>query len=75
MKAKLGTNPKEYLVVLAENFMENLEKKSEGKSEFQMPEIDIVAGATSSNKKFKKMMEFLVEKAESGEIGNHMMKL
>ncbi|WP_028856690.1 FMN-binding protein [Psychrilyobacter atlanticus] len=75
MRAKSGTDPKEYSVVLTENFMEGLEKKSIGKDDFQMPEIDIVAGATSSSKKFKKMMEFLVEKAESGKTGDHRMKL
>ena len=75
MRAKSGTDPKEYSVVLIENFMENLKKKSTGKDDFQMPEIDIVAGATSSSKKFKKMMEFLVEKAESGKTGDHRMKL
>ncbi|MGB6128988.1 MAG: hypothetical protein WBG30_09580 [Psychrilyobacter sp.] len=45
------------------------------KGDFQLPEIDIVAGATSSSKSFGKMMEFLVEKAESGEVGDHRMKL
>ena len=81
MLAKSGTNPKEYSGVLTENFMKKLEKnygmtgKTGEKEEFQMPEIDIIAGATSSSKKFKKMMEFLVEKAESGEVGNHRMKL
>lgn len=75
MRAKSGTDPKEYSVILIENFMGNLEKESTGKDDFQMPEIDIVAGATSSSKKFKKMMEFLVEKAESGKTGDHRMKL
>ena len=75
MKAKSGTDPKEYSVILAENFIEGLEKKSTGKDEFKMPEIDIVAGATSSSKKFEKMMEFLVKKAESGKTGDHRMKL
>ncbi|UUV19507.1 FMN-binding protein [Fusobacteria bacterium ZRK30] len=77
MRAKSGTDPKEYSVVLTENFMKEL-KKNDGmkrKDDFRMPEIDIVAGATSSSKKFKKMMEFLVEKAESGEVGDHRMKL
>ena len=53
----------------------DMEKKSGEKEEFKMPEIDIVAGATSSSKKFKKMMKFLVEKAESGEVGDYRMKL
>lgn len=75
MRAKSGTDPKEYSVVLTENFMKNMEKNYTGKGGFKMPEIDIVAGATSSSKKFKKMMEFLVEKAESGKTGDHRMKL
>ncbi len=79
MKDKSGINPKEYMVLLTENFMEEQKKNKTGKSvekkDFHMPQIDIIAGATSSSKKFKKMMEFLVEKAESGEVGNHRMKL
>ncbi len=81
MLAKKGTNPKEYSVVLPQNLMESLKRshvmtgESVKKDDFHLPEIDIIAGATSSSKKFKKMMEFLVEKAESGETGNHRMKL
>jgi len=77
MLAKSGTNPQKYSIVLAENFMKKMEENNgmQRKGEFQLPEIDIVAGATSSSKKFKKMMKFLVEKAESGEVGDHRMKL
>ena len=81
MMAKKGTNPKEYSVVLPKNLMNSLKERDgmAGNSmksvDFHLPEIDIIAGATSSSKKFKKMMEFLVEKAESGKTGNHKMKL
>ena len=81
MLAKSGTNPKKYSIELAENFMKKIEEnngmkeESLKKDDFNMPKIDIVAGATSSSEKFEKMIKFLVEKAESGEIGEHRMKL
>lgn len=77
MLAKSGTNPKKFSRELAENFMKKMKENNgmQRKDDFQLPEIDIVAGATSSSKSFGKMMEFLVEKAKSGEVGDHRMKL
>ncbi|OQY42973.1 MAG: hypothetical protein B6227_00185 [Fusobacteriia bacterium 4572_74] len=71
MLAKSGTNPKKYSVVLIENFMKELKKNND----FQMPKIDIIAGATDSSKKFRKMMEFLVKKAKHGKTGDYRMEL
>lgn len=76
MLAKKGTNPKEFSAVLPANFIEGLKKDYDLKEvDFEMPEIDIIAGATDSSESFKKMMEFLVKKAESGETGNYEIKL
>lgn len=74
MLVKSGTNPKEYLTLLTENFMKNY-NMIETKDKFQMPKVDIIAGATNSSKNFKKMMEFLVEKAKKGETGDYKIKL
>ncbi|MCS5420473.1 MULTISPECIES: FMN-binding protein [Psychrilyobacter] len=73
MLAKSGVTFKEFSVEGPKNLMAVL--KGNRDTAFHLPEIDIVAGATSSSKKFKKMMEFLVEKAESGEAGKYRMKL
>jgi len=76
MLAKKGTNPEKFSVILPENFIKGLKKDYYLKEvDFEMPKIDIIAGATDSSESFKKMMEFLVEKAESGETGNYKIKL
>ena len=77
MLAKTGVTFEEFSAEEPKKLMAVLKGKRglAEKSDFHLPEIDIMAGATSSSKKFKKMMEFLVEKAESGEAGKHTMKL
>ena len=76
MLAKNGINPKGFSVVLPKNFIKGLKKDYDLKDvDFEMPEIDIIAGATGSSESFGKMMEFLIKKAESGETGNYRMKL
>lgn len=81
MLAKTGVTFKEFSVEVPQKFMNALKKRDEmaGESvetdDFYLPEIDIIAGATSSGKKFRKMMRFLVKKAEFGKTGNHSIKL
>lgn len=81
MKAVTGTDMKEFSIIVPQNFMNSLKEReamAEGSMEnvdFQLPYIDTIAGATSSSKKFKKMMKFLVKKAESGDTGKHKIKL
>ncbi|MCS5420474.1 MULTISPECIES: hypothetical protein [Psychrilyobacter] len=81
MRAVTGTDMKEFSVKVPKDFMDSLEERNRagGSSmenvDFQLPYIDTLAGATSASKKFKKMMKFLVEKAESGETGEYKIKL
>jgi major membrane immunogen (membrane-anchored lipoprotein) len=81
MLAKTGVTFKEFSVEVPQNLMAVLKgnrgtaKPSIENDDFYLPEIDIIAGATSSSKKFKKMTEFLVKKAKSGKTGNYRMKL
>jgi len=81
MLAETGTDFRKFSVEVPENFMNSLKERdgvagaSMENVDFQLPYIDTVAGATNSSKKFKKMMKFLVKKAESGDIGNHKIKL
>ncbi len=76
MFAKNKTNPKEFSIILPKNFIKGLKKDYELKEvDFEMPKIDIIAGATDSSKSFKKMMEFLVEKAKVGTTGKYKIKL
>jgi major membrane immunogen (membrane-anchored lipoprotein) len=81
MLAKTGITFEEFSVEGPKNLMAVLKgngdmaETSADNNDFHLPEIDTIAGATSSSKKFKKMMEFLVKKAEYGKTGNHRMKL
>ena len=76
MFAKNKTNPKEFSIILPKNFIKGLKKDYELKEvDFEMPKIDIIAGATDSSKSFKKMMEFLVEKSKAGTTGKYKIKL
>ena len=81
MLAEAGTNIKEFSVEVPQNFMDLLEERggTAGTSmenvDFQLPYIDIVAGATTASKKFKNMMKFLVKKAESGETGKYKINI
>ena len=76
MFAKNKTNPKEFSTILPKNFIKGLKKDYELKEvDFEMPKIDIIAGATDSSKSFKKMMEFLVEKSKAGTTGKYKIKL
>jgi len=76
MFSKNKTNPKEFSIILPKNFIKGLKKDYELKEvDFEMPKIDIIAGATDSSKSFKKMMEFLVEKAKAGTTGKYKIKL
>ncbi len=81
MLAETGTDFRKFSVEVPQNFMDSLKERdavagaSMENIDFQLPYIDTVAGATSSSKKFKKMMKFLVKKAESGKTGKHKIKL
>ena len=81
MLAETGTDFRKFSVEVPQNFMNSLKEReavtgdSMENVDFQMPYIDTIAGATSSSKKFKKMMKFLVKKAESGDTGKHKIKL
>ena len=76
MRAVTGTDMKEFSVKVPQNFMDSLKERDAMENiDFQLPYIDTMAGATSSSKKFKKMMKFLVKKAESGKTGKHKIKL
>lgn len=76
-----GTNFRKFSVEVPQNFMDSLEERggTAGTSmetvDFQLPYIDIVAGATTASEKFKKMMKFLVKKAESGETGKYKINI
>jgi len=81
MLAETGTDFRKFSIEVPQNFMNSLKERdgvtgaSMENVDFQLPYIDTVAGATNSSKKFKKMMKFLVKKAESGDTGNHKIKL
>jgi major membrane immunogen (membrane-anchored lipoprotein) len=81
MLAETGTNMKMFSVEAPQNFMDSLKERdgaggaSMENVDFQLPYIDTIAGATSASKKFRKMMKFLVKKAESGKTGKHKIKL
>ncbi len=81
MLAETGTDFRKFSVEVPQNFLNSLKERdgvagaSMENVDFQLPYIDTVAGATGSSKKFRKMMKFLVKKAESGETGKHKIKL
>lgn len=62
MKEKSGIDTIEYTKILEENFL---------KSNGNINQIDIIAGATHSVVEFKKMSKFLLKKIKSGKIGKY----
>jgi len=64
MLKKTGSNPEQYSKEIPENYF---------KANKNLDEIDNVAGATESVVHFKKQMNFLLKKAETGETGEFLM--
>ena len=81
MKDKTGVSFEEFSVKGPKNLMKAFNKNKETKNtptktiKNYLPKVDMVAGATHSSKEFEKMMEFLVKKAQSGDVGDYSIKL